>query len=702
MCPQCTGFRFDSASPDGRGCHDAKVSERGRSPRLSDARLRVLGYAVATVSVAFSAAAYAAHQMIEARVDVGPIDIANLVVGACWPLAGAAVVRAQPRNRCGWLLLATGLLALYELLCQYSLWSLRVAEQALPGAMFTDWVSMFGFAVYFYVLPLLPLWFPDGHVIGRRWQMLSRVVVVVATVAVVGRMVAPGQSDTDAGIRNPLGVSALDLVNLIVLAGAMFCIVVATHIAVIGLILRTRRAVGVERAQLQWLMLGGIVLALGIIISTLSGGGSAVNQVFFALGMLGPPLGVAVAMLRHRLFDVEFALNRTAVLLAVVAVVGSGWAAVVLTLDPELGGTRPGLVVIAVLAVIAVVGRDLIQRLVDRWWFPQRQESTALLSQIALSVSVASEPDEALAELVASLRTVLRLPYVGFRGVGSACAGSRPSMVEAVVATALGHDMGVLEVAERRVGEGFSKGERVVLDQVAAHAAMLAYAGSLVGDVAESRARIVRAREEERRRLRNDLHDGVGPSLAGIALQIEALAARLDDHEDDSVAGEARAIRDRVRESVADVRAVSHGLRPPILDQIGLVEALRQLVRDLGPIQGIAQIDDLVGLSAASEVAMYAIASEAVSNAMKHSSASSLRIDLESSEGRLRLRISDNGRGMPTRPRNGVGLTSMRHRASEVGGRLQHLSVDGGGTMVELVLPIDEADGVGVRPEAQR
>lgn len=651
--------------------------------------MRALGYAVAALAVLAATGAVVVHRMIEARADVDPLYLGNIVVGAGWPLAGAVVVRAAPRNACAWLLLATSSLAVYELLSQYSLWSARVADQPLPGAAVTDWVSMFGFGAYFYVLPLLPLLFPDGRAVGRGWRRLVRAVIVLATLAVIARMLAPEHSDTDVSIENPIGIPALAFLNWVVLVCSYFCIVVATPAAVVNLVQRTRRSVGVERAQLQWLMLGGIWLVVGIAASQLTRGLEA-TDLFFTIGLIGPPLGVVVATMRHRLFDVEFALSRTLVLVAVIAVVGGVWAAVVLAMSPDLTDSRPGILLVAAFGVAAVVTRDMLQRRVDRWWFPHRRASAALARRILTAAGSASDPQEALNLLLTALRRELGLPYVAFIGAFSGRAGGvTTDKVEVLDVSALGRDIGVLELGHRRGGSGFSAQERDVLQQVAAHIGVLAYAAALVGDVAESRSRIVLAREEERRRLRNDLHDGVGPNLAGIALELDALSGQLDQAGAPALASAARQVRDRARDSVREVRAVSHGLRPPILDQVGLAGALQQLVGGLGTIDGSVRVGDVTGLPAGAEVAAYVIAAEAVTNVVRHSAASRVQVEVDRADAELTVRVTDNGRGMPSQPRAGVGLTSMRERAAEVGGWVEHLSTPGGGTTVRVVLPLD-------------
>lgn len=648
---------------------------------LADDRLRRLAAAAVVAGVVCGLGALALHGQAQARSDaVADFAWASLIFGTAWPLAGLLVVRAQPRNRVGWLLLATSWISVHQLLGEYSIWNHHVSD--VPLSAVSDWTSMWGFAVYLLVLPLVPLLFPDGRLPSPRWRWFAWSLVVAAVTLALARMVVPGGTDVDTAVTNPIDLPALEPLNFVVAAMAIWCNAVGIPAGIAAVVLRMRRSVGVERTQLQWLALGGVVLAAGL---TLSAGPDA-SPWPFNVALLGPPLGIAVAVVRHRLFDVDVVLSRTLVFLVVLGVLTGAGTWLLLRLDPDVAGTRTGALLVAGLAVAVLLTRALVQQWIDRLWFPQREDAVLLGRRIADAVSASAEPREALRELVAAVRATLRLPYVGFTGSDLAIAtGERPDHVVALDAVAMGRPAGLLEVAPRREGAGFTAQERRVLEESAAQAAMLAYATQLVADVERSRASIVRAREEERRRLRNDLHDGVGPSLAAIALQADVLATRLSG---EAVGDQAVLIRDRLRDTVRDVRAVSHGLRPPILDQIGLSSALRQLAVSLEPIHAEAQVDDLDGLPAAVEVATYAIASEAVANAVRHSAASRLRLDAACDDGHVVLTVSDNGRGMPTHPRAGVGLTSMRERAVEVGGTLAHHAATGGGTVVALTVPV--------------
>jgi len=651
--------------------------------RLTDSQLRRLAAALVVVSLACAAGALALHLAAQARSPEVPVFAwSNLTFGAAWPLAGLVVVNAQPRNRVGWLLVGTSWISLYQLLGEYSIWNAYVSD--LPWTALSDWTSMWGFAVYLVVLPLVPLLFPDGRLPSPRWRPFAWSIVVAASTLAIGRMLVPGRSDIDPNVTSPLSLPSLEFLNWVVLAAALYCNLVGIPAAILAVFLRIRRSVGVERAQLQWLALGGIFVLVSLLLSALPETPPAV----FAIGVLGVPLAIGVAVVRHRLFDIDVVLGRSVVFLAVLTVVMAGGAWLLLRLDPEGAGTRRGIFLIAALAVAAVLLRAAVQGAVDRWLFPERESSRLLGRRIAAAMADATEPRAALHELVAAVRSTMRLPYVAFGvdGVLVAASGSRPQHVVALDATAMGRPVGLLEVGPRREGEGFTREERQVLEESAAQAAMLAYAADLVADVQRSRASIVAAREEERRRLRNDLHDGVGPSLAAIALQADVLAGRLaeTDHGE-----QAALIRDRLREAVAQVRAVSHGLRPPILDQMGLEVALRQLVDAVEPVTGEADVSDLTDLPAAAEVTAYAVAAEAVANALRHSAASRVRLEARRTDHAVELTVADNGRGLPGHSRAGVGLTSMRQRAAEVEGTLEHLSTPGGGTTVRLTIPLE-------------
>jgi signal transduction histidine kinase len=213
-------------------------------------------------------------------------------------------------------------------------------------------------------------------------------------------------------------------------------------------------------------------------------------------------------------------------------------------------------------------------------------------------------------------------------------------------------------------------------------------------ELQRSRESLVSAREEERRRLRRDLHDGVGPQLAALMLELET-ASDLVSHNPEASALIAK-LSKRAREIVSDVRHSVHALRPPALDELGLMGALREAAIQYGPASlhvSVENTGELSHLPAAVEVACYRIVQEALANVVRHARANhcSVRIRLEEETGALIVEVEDDGRGIREDDRAGVGMISMRERTEELGGRCVVKPLAGGGTLLRAVLPFKTA-----------
>ena len=654
--------------------------------RAGDRVLSGVAAGLAAFSVACCIASVVLHPRLLDGVDVPPLAWSDVVLGTIYPMAGAAVVRSRPRNAVGWGLLIASLIGPYLLAATIAGWSALVRPDPMLGTDALLWFAAWGFVPYFFVLPFVLLLFPDGQPATPRWRPVVVGFVGLAGVTTVVRMFSGIEPDMVPGVTNPLGFLR-DPWQYVTLVGAIVCLFGATALGIASLRVRARRAVGAERAQLQWLSLGGIVLLLALLdpFTSRDVGGDIV----FAIGLAAPPLAIAVAMVRHQLFDVEFALNRTIVFVLLSAVVVGVYLGVVVAVGSVAPSSTLGVVLVAVAAVVAASGRSFVQAGVDRWLFGHRRDPYAVVARVGRHVAPASEPQEALQRLVDALRDALRLPYVAFDGAFTVTSGEAVAGWHTEPVFALGQQVGELHAGFRKAGERFSAEEKAAIAEVGSRAATLAYAASLVDDVAQSRARIVLAREEERRRLRADLHDGVGPALAGTAHQMDALARRMSSGPSE-LHDRAVEIRERLRDVVGDVRAVTHGLRPPVLDHVGLAGALRRLLDGFDVPECTVTIDDTWGdLPAAVEVAAYAIASEAMSNAVRHSAAGRIHLDAHVEAGSLVVSVSDNGRGIPARTHGGLGLMSMGERAVEVGGRLDVTGRPGGGTIVRAFLPLE-------------
>lgn len=648
------------------------------SPTTADRRRALLGAVIAAVSVACCVVAWALYDVVRVEETVPPTG-GEYVLGTVWPIVGAMIIAARPRHPVGWLMLIPALIGPYLLAGAYAASSSGEGVLGTVAAWFATW----GFVPYFFTMPLLPHLFPDGQPLSPRWAKVVWGVVAVASITTVARMLSPVTTDLAPEVTNPLGTGALEWTKYVTMAGALSLFFLGVPLAVLSLFLRLRRARDVERTQLMWLFLGGVVLLVGAL--------APVTDAGLVVGLAGFPVGIGIAMLRHGLFDVELTLNRTVVFGVLTGFVVLVYVGVVYVADAVAPGSRWGVVLVAAAALGAAAGRDRVQAFVDRTLFGHRHNPYAVVAHVGRRVAAASQPVDALQRLVDGLRDALRLPYAAFTGADVSVASGDPVHGSRMVpVTALGETVGELHVGLRAPREKWSAEQQAAIDEVADRAGTLAYAADLVADIARSRERIVLAREEERRRLRADLHDGVAPALAGTALQLESLARRLEQAGEDALAARALGLRDGLRDTVADLRALVHGLRPPVLDQRGLEGALRQLVVGHHEMpRCTARIGRLGTPHAAVEVAAYAIAGEAFGNALRHSVASRIDLTAEQCDGELVVAVSDNGIGMPQRPRPGIGMISMRERAAEVGGRLEVGPTSGGGTTVRATLPLE-------------
>lgn len=226
--------------------------------------------------------------------------------------------------------------------------------------------------------------------------------------------------------------------------------------------------------------------------------------------------------------------------------------------------------------------------------------------------------------------------------------------------------------------------ERRLLSDLSRQVASAAHAVSLTGDLARSRERLVAAAEEERRRLRRDLHDGLGPVLAGVVLGLQRTRARVVT---DPATAQAQLdeLTGQVQGAVADVRRLVYGLRPPAVDELGLMGAIEEQARAMGGVEVHGAVDG--DLPAAVEVAAYRIALEAMTNALRHSGGRWCRIGVEMN-GALQVLVEDDGIGVPEHFRAGIGITSMRERAAELGGTCSVSRREPSGTSVRAVLPV--------------
>jgi len=630
--------------------------------------------------------------------------VLNGVLAASFPPVGAVIARARPGHRLAWLFSAAGLgSALTVFSFGYAHYGLVVAADRPPAVVGAAWLSSWVWTTG--LMPLVTfglLLFPDGRLPSLRWRPAALTAAAGPVLLAVSNALMPGPFVNHPQASNPLGISGATRVMEAV-GGVGLLIFGASLVgAAASVFARWRAGSTLERRQLRWLLYAAAMVVLAFVLETLVPSPAVTVVSVVALGFI--PVAVCIAIARERLYDIDVLISRsvvygvltTAVIVTYVVVV----AAMGGLLQGEAGLIGP-LVATGVIAVAFQPARELIQRRVTRWVYGAEAEPYAALAALARRVERAVGPESILPAVVETVATTLRLPYAAIELVEGGelrriCAwGAPPSDQTVLHLVHQGEAIGRLVLGLRGSGEPLTGTERRLLEDLARQAGIAVQAVRLTTDLRRSRERLVAAREEERRRLHRDLHDGLGPSLAAIMLQLDMLRRQIPTE-----AEAARALADQLKRDVSstipEIRRLVYDLRPPALEELGLVSALRQQVAALnaagadGPTVTISGDDELPKLSAATEVAAYRIATEALTNAVRHAGARTCEVRV-TANGTLRVEIVDDGDGLPTGVAEGVGLASMRERAAELGG---HCSIErgpDGGTSVRAYLPLRTA-----------
>ncbi len=480
-----------------------------------------------------------------------------------------------------------------------------------------------------------------------------------------------------------------------------------------------------ERQQTKWVVFGAIIALLGFLLLAFLP--LALSQLIFSgqplsllpyvfvvtniyLLLLLIPLSIAVAILRYRLWDIDIIINRTLVYgTMTVSVIGIyvlvvGYLGVLFRTS---GNLLISLIATGLVAVLFQPLRGWLQAGVNRLMYGQRDEPYTVITRMSQRLEVTLAPDAILPTIVETVASALKLPaaVIEFAREGTfepiASYGKPVGEMVVLPLNYQGETIGQLRLAPRTPGEAFTPADRRLLDELARHAGLAAHAVRLTTDLQRSRERIVTAREEERRRLRRDLHDGLGATLAALHLQAGAIRT-LMRHDLNAAEMEILDLQAEIRATVTDIRRLVYALRPPTLDELGLVEAIRQHAAQHetpGMTEGVSGEHDeglrivveapeqLPTIPAAVEIAAYRIVQEALTNVVRHAHAHACTIRLAFT-AMLQIEVIDDGVGLPTVHSSGVGLFSLHERAAELGGSCVVEPAPGRGTRVLALLPL--------------
>ena len=624
---------------------------------------------------------------------------------------GLLIATRRPGHRLGWLFLAVGLAAsLPAVTGQYARYALLL-QPDLPGGTAAAWLYRWVWLVAWPIGAWLMLLFPSGRLPSAGWSRVAWLAAGSAGLAMLARALSPGTGPGLPEVANPLGVPGAEWLGMVFALGWVG-VLAASGGALVALVVRLRHSRGAEQQQLKWFLYAVGLLVVGETVAPalvallrpeLAGNATAFTE---PVATCLPAIAAAVAILRYRLYDIDVLIHRTLVYAALTASVVGLYVLVVGYLGAVFRTAGEPVVSLAATAVVAVLFqplRERLQRGLSRLLYGRRDEPYAVLTDLGRRLEAALAPAVVLPTIATTVREALKLPYAaialdGPSGMAVAAEAGRPT--ESLLRLPLVYQqepVGELLLGPRAPGETFTPGERRLVEDLARQAGVAVHAVRLSLDLQRARERLVSAREEERRRLRRDLHDGLGPQLASHALALD-VARELVPRDPAAAVALLGELQRQSQAAVADIRRLVYDLRPPALDDLGLVGALREQASryEQGGLRITFQMSErLPPLSAAVEVAIYRIVQEALTNVARHAQARTcvVRLAVRTAPDPLAVRaeIKDDGIGCAPGSRAGVGLVSMRERAAELGGTCTVESRPGGGTRVVAVLPLPTA-----------
>ena len=654
------------------------------------------------------------------------------VAAVAYATLGVLIIR-RAANLIGWIMLAEGIgIAFLGLTSVYAVTGVAAYPGSLPAAKLAGTLSECIFSPVTFLIAFMFLLFPTGRLPSPRWRPVAAAGLLLVGLTVAGLVVTPRllQLPAPGGVSlvypNPLGVENLKPVLRAVPVGTLngLAVVTVAFMAAVLVSLAVRYRVGgrLMRQQIKWLALAAVVFAVLLFIALLGlvGGevwlNGAANGVTAVVALFGVPAAMAIAILRHRLYDIDVIISRAVVYGLLSAAFTGVYIGIVLGIGAFVGHQGGPVLTIAAAVTIALLFQPLRRRaqlFANRLVYGKRATPYQALSDFAGDMAGQLDLTEAVDRMVSVLAgatgagraeawirvgTQLRPAAIWPHGSPPSTAvalgpgGSLPAFAGTSRAVAVQHGgelLGALSLQKPK-NEPLTSTEDELLRHLASQAGLVLRNAALIDELRASRRRLVEAQDAERRKIERNLHDGAQQQLIALTIQLRLLEESADDPA--AVRQLAPSVKDGVRAALDNLRDLARGIYPPLLADQGLVPALQAQARKAAlPVE--IDADGVGRFPQDTEAAVYFCTLEALQNIAKYASASRATVRLSCSGGSLRFTVTDDGAGFDTaRTRHGSGLQGMSDRLAALGGALHVRSQPGHGTTLTGQLPVSAPD----------